>query len=138
MAREEKPEALRPFAAFWNALSRVRMEPGFGVAGSALPEDENGFRLEPKLPGFDAQDVDVLIQRGVLSIAARKERSCVAHGGRVSTRSFRSIRGCHDVPAGVDRERASVELRKGVLSVCLPKTPETRRGARKIQISSRS
>ncbi len=51
-------------------------------------------------------------------------------------RSFGSFQRSFTLPAGVDRDKISSELAKGVLTITLPKTAEAQRQQKKIEVKA--
>jgi HSP20 family protein len=121
-----------PFAEFHRA---VRTDGGFaGVRMDAIRrQDEIELRFD--LPGIDAESIDVTVDRGVLSVSARRSEE-YAEGEKPFVRervmgSFtRKIR-LSDV---VDADKISASYDGGVLTVSVPLTERAQ--PRKVEISS--
>ena len=101
-----------------------------------LREDEGHYIIEAELPGVAAADVEVTLEDGLLTIAAKRERDQKRDGenyhlrerhvGRFS-RSFR-------LPNDLDGDQVSAALNDGVLTVKLDKAEEAK--PRKIAVQS--
>jgi HSP20 family protein len=123
-----------PFAEFHRA---VRTDGGFaGVRMDAIRrQDEIELRFD--LPGIDAESIDVTVDRGVLSVSARRSEE-YAEGEKPFIRervmgSFtRKIR-LSDV---VDADKISASYDGGVLTVSVPLTERAQ--PRKVEISSQA
>jgi HSP20 family protein len=83
-------------------------------------EGPQRFIIEAELPGVAEGDVELSVERGVLSLRAQ---SALKH---VYVRSFR-------LGEDIDGEAVSARLSEGLLSIELPKTDRSR--ARRIAIS---
>lgn len=91
-------------------------------------QDNGTLRVEASLPGIAPENVDVNLQQGELTIAAKYQgegpqegQSAILHEfvtGQV-TRSF-------SLPFPVDAERASAEFTNGVLTLTLPIVEEAK------------
>ena len=85
----------------------------------SMHEDDDSIRLSMELPGVRAKDLEVSVQRGVLSI-----RGCRCVKGldndRVVKKQKLSRRFAVDTDV-VDVTRASANLADGVLVICAPK-----------------
>jgi HSP20 family protein len=99
-------------------------------------EDENHFFLVADLPGVDEKDVGISVENNLLTIkgerkapelkeafAARRER---AHG------SFSRV---FTLPALVDVQQVTAEMKAGVLTVTLPKRAEAKPRQIKVNVS---
>lgn len=80
-------------------------------------EDDDAFRLRFELPGVDAKDVQVERSGDVLSI--RATRAAHRGDGEVTSTFEESL----TLPSNVDGDRIVAEMKKGVLTVQLPKNP---------------
>ena len=92
------------------------------------------LKVEALLPGFSEEDVNVDIDRGVLTIAAKRHGWDQADGERWYLREFhpgeftRSL----SLPFLVDVEHANASFANGVLTLTLPKSEAAK--PRRIQI----
>jgi HSP20 family protein len=84
----------------------------------SMNEDDDSIRLSMDLPGVRAKDLEVSVQRGVLSI--RGYRSVKGLDNRVVKKQKLSRRFAVDTDV-VDVTRASANLADGVLIICAPK-----------------
>ena len=124
-----------PFAEFHRALRST--DGGFaGVRMDAIRrQDEIELRFD--LPGIDAESIDVTVDRGVLSVSARRSEE-YAEGEKPFIRervmgSFtRKIR-LSDV---VDADKISASYDSGVLAVRVPLTERAQ--PRKVEISTQA
>jgi len=97
-------------------------------------ESGDGYLLRADLPGVARNDVDIQFERGELTLKARREYQVTGEplasefGGVLYKRSFR-------FPESVDAGQIHAELKAGVLTLTLPKSPEVR--PRKIAIQGR-
>ncbi len=127
-----RPHFPRPF------LRRAR--PGFGaIPAVAFTETEKAYQIVSQLPGeMDEKNVEVRFADGVLTIKGEKqeEREEKKKGYYMRERSSGSFERTVQVPEGVDADRIKVSLKKGVLSVTLPKTAEARRTEKKIVVKA--
>jgi HSP20 family protein len=111
--------------------------------GSFLPpvdieETEDAIRIEVEVPGLRAEDLDVTVENGVLTVSGEKrfERK---EGDRdrsrwTTERQFGRFQRSFALPAHVDGESVRANYDSGVLIVELPKRGEAR--ARRINIGT--
>ena len=83
-----------------------------------LNEDDDSIRLSMDWPGVRAKDVEVLVQRGILSIRGHRIIRGMDHRIIKKQKLFRRFAVDTDV---VDVSRASANLANGVLMICAPK-----------------
>ena len=92
-----------------------------------LEETDDHYLLEVELPGISRRDVDLQLDDSRLVVTAQRvERERVGLL-RHRTRATRRFALALTLPADVDGEAVTADLRHGVLSVLLPKTPHARR-----------
>jgi HSP20 family protein len=133
---------LRPFPELrWDAdrlfnemfgRPQVRVAPGGPEAD--FFETENEFVLEMDLPGFTSEDVDVTVEKGVLTIhGERALESEDAEGTyHLRERSWGKFSRSFSIPHTIESESVDAGFRSGVLTIKLPKAAEAK--ARKIEI----
>ncbi len=96
-------------------------------------ENENEWKLELLIPGFDKSEIKMSIDNGLLVISAEgrevdtKYRRHEFHSGAKSV--YRSFKLNHKI----DTEKIGAELSNGILSITLPIAEEAK--AREISIS---
>ncbi|MDH5823215.1 Hsp20/alpha crystallin family protein [Luteimonas sp. RD2P54] len=98
-----------------------------------IMEEGNRFVIHADLPGVDPQEVEVLMDKGILSI--RGERRAAggeeARYSRVERRTG-SFHRRFALPDSADPEGITASGRNGVLEISIPKRPETT--PRRIQV----
>lgn len=110
-----------------------------GMTASWLPsvgvyENDDEMLVDAELPGISPSDLDIRIDNNVLTVSGERKVEDEAKRGRAHREEFcygtfaRSI----PLPATIDQEHATAEMKDGVLRVHLPKAEKAR--ARQIQI----
>jgi len=102
--------------------------------------EKNGeYEITAELPGLDEKSVDVKLSNGVLSISGEKseEKEEKKEGYYCSERRYGSFRRAFRVPEGVDVDKITADFEKGVLKIKLPKTPESQKEEKKIEIAAK-
>lgn len=128
----------RLFDRFWDRFDRP-----FGWTGDALPkvdvaETDTSVDVSAELPGLDEKDVEVTLSEGQLVIKGEKkiEREESRQDYYMAERSYGTFHRVIPLPAGTATDGATATFKKGVLSVTVPKTPETRSKVKRIQIKN--
>lgn len=95
-----------------------------------VSEREGEIRISADVPGMAEDDVELLLDDGVLTIRGEKksERAHKDHG--YSERFYGRFERRIALPPGVDEKGAKANFRNGVLTVTLPKSAEAERGRR--------
>ena len=98
-----------------------------------IHEDEDGLTVAAELPGFTKDQVDVSIDNGVLTIAAKrdttKKEDVTAH---LHERRFTRVRRQFTLPTTVDPTDVDAKLADGLLTLRLKKKEEVK--PRKIEV----
>ena len=91
-----------------------------------IEENSHAFTIRADLPGVKADDVDITMDNGVLSIEGSRELQADSDEGgvtrreRISGRFLRRFR----LPKTVNPEGIKATAQDGVLEIVLPKQPE--------------
>ena len=132
-----------PFDEFFNDFGK-----GFFVRPLAFPaetevrmkvdvkEDDKAFTVEAEVPGVSKDDIQVDIDRDVVSLRAEVKKEKEEKKGETvvhSERSYGMVSRSFTLPAEVDDKSAKAEYRDGVLKLTLPK--KANGAARRITVS---
>lgn len=103
-----------------------------------VKEDEKAYHVTTDLPGLSEKDVEVTFNDGVLTIRGEKkvERDEKKDTWHIIERSSGSFSRQLSLPANVDAEKIDAKFEKGVLTVSLPKLPDEKTAAKKIEVKS--
>jgi HSP20 family protein len=91
-----------------------------------VTEDKEKIVLTADLPGLQEKDVDIQIEKDVLTLRGERtiERSADAEHYRRFERVAGAFVRAFTLPPTVDTEQVSAQLKDGVLVLTLPKKPE--------------
>lgn len=133
---------------FWRSPFRrslSEMEPVFrrefqvGPAPAVdIVEKDSAYEVTADLPGFDEKNIEVNVQNGSLCIKGERksEKEEKKKDFHLTEREFGSFERRFTLPEGVDADRIGASLKKGVLTVTLPKKPEAQKPAKKIEVKA--
>jgi len=109
-----------------------------GSAGFELSETDDEIRVKAELPGMDEKDISVELEENMLVIRGERkdEKETKKRNYHVSEMSYGGYHRSIPLPARIDREKAKARFRRGVLTLTLPKTDESKAERKRIPISS--
>jgi HSP20 family protein len=109
-----------------------------GAPAVDISEKNNAFEVTVELPGMDEKNVEVKLVNGNLTVKGEKkeEKEEKKKDYHLSERHFGSFERSFTVPEGVDTDKIEASFNKGVLTVTLPKKPETIRPEKKIDVKT--
>ena len=92
--------------------------------GLDVAHNEDRYKIEASLPGFDPEKIDVTVDDGVLKIVAKNQSEETQEHGTYLVRErrsgsfYRALR----IPEGVDIDAATTSYKNGILKIELPKS----------------
>lgn len=103
-----------------------------------IRETERGYALDVELPGFDKSEIDLSLEKGYLTICAKKAES-KEEGDKSDGKYLRKERRIqcsrsYYVGEGLTEDDISAKYDNGILSVDIPKEKTKKIEARKIEI----
>lgn len=103
-----------------------------------IVDKDDAYKLTAELPGVDEKQVEIGFSDSTLTIEGKKDEEPEDAGQDhfVSERHFGDFHRTFRVPDGVDPDKIEASFKNGVLSVTLPKTAESRRKQKKVEIKS--
>jgi len=110
----------------------------FTVPAVDVTEDDKAYKIAAEMPGVEEKDIEVSVNEDTLVLKGekRQEKEEKDKNTYVSERSYGSFQRAFALPEGVDRGKIASDFSKGVLTVTLPKTPESQKQQKKIEIKT--
>lgn len=92
-----------------------------------IREEASRFVILADLPGVDPQEVEVLMDKGILSIRGERRSEAASQGERYSRLERRTgvFHRRFALPDSADADGITATGRHGVLEISIPKRPET-------------
>ncbi|MEW9837743.1 Hsp20/alpha crystallin family protein [Mesorhizobium marinum] len=114
-----------------------RMRTGNGGWPSVeVSETDREIRVAAEVPGLEENDIEVLLEDGVLTLRGEKKSETEDTGRQFSERHY----GCFERRLALGREveedKVAATFKNGVLTVTLPKTAKAQVNAKRIAINS--
>ncbi len=103
-----------------------------------IVEKDGAYEVTADVPGFDEKNIEVKVVNGSLAIKGERksEKEEKKKDYYLSEREFGSFERSFSLPDGVDTDKIEASLKKGVLTVTLPKKPEAQKPAKKIEVKA--
>ena len=119
-------------APLWTSQDVQSFVPNFEVK-----ETQNSFVFKADMPGVEDKDLEVNLTNNRLSISGKRETEKTERNETyyTSERSYGSFTRAFTLPEGIDSDKVSAELARGVLSITIPKKPETE--PKKVSVQSK-
>jgi len=128
------------FDRFFNDLSPARLWDD-EINGRYLPRvdiKETGREvcIEAELPGMDEKDIDISLSGNMLTLRGEKkvEREEKDEGFYHVERSYGKFHRDIPLPAEVETGNVEAVFKKGILSIHIPKKPESQQKSKRIEI----
>ncbi len=126
------PQVMAPFQYLGNKLH------DWLAPASEAASARDGYEISVELPGVGEDDIDVLVEGGVLTVRGEKKSQREESGDTwyFSERQYGAFSRSFRLPEDADPEKVSADLRDGVLNIHVGRIrADNGRGARKIAIS---
>ena len=134
--RDEMDRLFSSFFDEWPVASLTKRENGFWSPSVDIQETDTEYQLRAEVPGMDVKDVDVSLADNVLTLRGEKkvEKEEKKKNYHHIECHYGSFHRTFQLPPNVDEKNVKAECVKGVLTVHIPKSPETK--PKKIEIKS--
>ena len=89
-----------------------------------MAESDDAITVEAEVPGFEAKDLQINLERGRLSISGKRETKEEQKKGKAvyQERCSNEILRVIDLPVEVDASKAAATLKNGMLELQMPKS----------------
>lgn len=138
LMRREMDRAFDDFMRGWVTPARSALPEGVLSPRVNVVENDKGLEVTAELPGVDQKDIDVDLTEGMLTLKAehREEKEEKGENERyhVVERAFGTFMRRFAIPFEPDAENVEASFDKGVLRIWIPRSPESQKQARKIEI----
>lgn len=126
------------FDNFYRGFNMEPFESRFGAFSPNVDVTENDkeIKVSAELPGMDEKDIDISLNRDTLTIRGEKKEEKEQKGKDFyrMERSYGSFSRTIPLPAEVETDKIEAQLKKGVLTVTLPKSAKAVEETKKISV----
>ena len=120
---------MAPFGSFGGTGRRA------GWPSVEVSETDKDVRISAELPGLEDKDVEVLMGDGVLTLRGEKKSEIEDTDRAFSERSYGRFERRIPLAWEVEEDKIDAAFRNGVLTVTMPKSPESKPNAKRIAIN---
>jgi HSP20 family protein len=117
-----------------------RAETSFSFTAPSVDVTEDGkaYKITAELPGLEQKNIDISVSGDMLTLKGEKhyEKDEEDKNRHVSERAYGSFQRSFALPEGVDRDKITADLAKGVLAITLPKTAAAQKPEKKIEVKA--
>jgi HSP20 family protein len=116
-----------------------RQESSFTFPAPAVEvtEDDNKmYKITAELPGLEQEDIEIVVLGDMLTLKGEKRYEKDGKDRHISERAYGSFQRSFTLPETIDRNRITVDLSKGVLTITLPKSAAAQKPAKKVEIKA--
>ncbi len=95
---------------------------------------DSDYKIKVAAPGLDKGDFEVNVDKGYLSISAKKERSDEVKDGKYTRREFNysTFNRSFQLPEHVQADNIAANYANGILTITLPKRAEAKANAGRV------
>lgn len=142
-------ESMNPLMAFHEEMNRlfdefsrdldvpsVGLSTDFGFPHVELSDTDKEVKVEAELPGLSEGDVELVLKDGTLIIRGEKKGAIEDKTRRVSERFYGRFERMIPLPSEVREDQVNASFKNGVLTVTLPKSPESMQKMKRIPIKT--
>ena len=104
--------------------------PSYEHAAHTLPkvniiEDDNGYKIELAVPGFEKNDFNIEVDDDVISISLEKEIDATTTYNKREF-NFGSFKRAFNLPESAHSAKISANYKSGILNILIPKKEEAK------------
>jgi HSP20 family protein len=126
-------DPLRDLIAIQHRFERMSTGPQAWVPAVDLCETADAFIVTAELPGLAREQVRIEVHDGRLTIQGRRDARVPCEQYHQVERGHGEFSRSFSLPPSVDPEGISADLRNGVLTITVPKSPDN--GPRRVSVS---
>lgn len=88
-----------------------------------IVENDNGYSLKAEVPGMEKSEINMVVEKGILSIEGEKKIDFKQEDGKYChrERSYGKFSRSFTLPEGIDPDKIEAKLSNGLLEITIPK-----------------
>ena len=118
-----------PFRWMDQELGKILQTPGVKGSGKGfypvdVHEDDNHLYVDAELPGFKKDEIEVTLEKGVLTLNAERQVTDSEGEKHLTERHYTKVSRSFSLPVEVNEAKVEANLEDGVLRITLHKAEE--------------
>lgn len=121
---------------------RLNTSAGYSTFDIEILDNKDAYELSAELPGFGEEDVTLEVENNVIKVTGKRSKAdvydadAIENGGNLvkTRRIWKTVERSLRIPGDVDQAAISAVIDKGILTINMPKRPET--AARRIAVTN--
>ncbi|MFP4105944.1 MAG: Hsp20/alpha crystallin family protein, partial [Phycisphaerae bacterium] len=130
LRRQRERENLTPmermFEQFFGPVSAEGQASMTGNYPVDIREEDDKIIVDAELPGFKAEEVDVNIDNGVLSISAERKLEETQGKSHLNERRYTRVERSFSLPCEIQESEIKARLNDGILHLELPEAEQSK------------
>lgn len=124
------PSIYEPFRNMGTRLSE------WLAPASEASTDDNAYHIAMELPGVEEDDIELSVQRGVVTVKGEKrtQRENKGETWYFSERQYGAFSRSFRLPGDADEAGVSADLKDGVLTITVPKAAPKEKSTKTVKI----
>ena len=121
-----------------NILSPFREDAWSTFPKVNIKESKNKVEVSAELPGLDKKDIEINIKDNVLTLRGEKrlENETKEENYYRMERSYGAFNRTISLPSEVQTDKTDAKFKNGILTISVPKKPESEQKLKKIEIKT--
>jgi len=103
-----------------------------------VSETDKEIRVLADMPGLEEQDIEILLEDGVLTLRGEKKSEVEDKDRQYSERFYGRFERRIPLDAEIEQDKVNASFKNGILAVTLPKTAQAQTKAKRIAINGKS
>lgn len=101
-------------------------------------EKDDAYEIDLDVPGLQKDNIEIALSDGGLMVRCNVEEEKTEETGEyvLCERHHETFARSFELPSGVDTDKIDANLKDGVLTIMLPKTPEAQKQSRRIEVKT--
>jgi HSP20 family protein len=102
-----------------------------------MSDTDKELRITAEVPGLDENDIEVLLEDGVLTLRGEKKSETEDKDRQFSERFYGRFERRIGIGSEIEQDKVNASFKNGVLTVTLPKTERAQSKAKRIAINGK-
>lgn len=129
-------DAFRGLDSSWPSFGSAFSSERRGWPSLEIAESDEEWKVSAEIPGMEEKDIEILVDEGTLTLRGEKRSEIEDKEKQFSERYYGRFERRIPLAPDVQTDRAEAKFKNGVLTVTLPKNPNSKPRVKRIAIKS--